>query len=197
MKTSQKTKFVLVDRDGVINEVVRDGYVTDVEGVRLLPGAAVAIAELNGAGFGVIVVSNQQCVGKGLLSLDELEGISAAIRDGVATKSGGHIEDFFYCPHLASEECACRKPKPGLLIQARERFGFDLSETYFVGDSYRDVETAGNAGCRCVFVLSGLDAERYRTGEPPPNAPEHIAADLLGAARYILEGAVRGKVCRR
>lgn len=188
LKVSARRRFVLLDRDGVINEVVRGGYVTDVEGVRLIPGAAAAIAELNGAGYGVAVVSNQQCVGKGLLSLDGLTEISAAIRDAVERESGGRIDDFFYCPHLASEECACRKPRPGLLIQAQERFGFDLSETYFVGDSYGDVATAGNAGCRSVLVLSGLDAERYRAGEPPPHPPEHVAADLQAAVRYILAG---------
>jgi D-glycero-D-manno-heptose 1,7-bisphosphate phosphatase len=181
-------RYVLLDRDGVINEAVRDAYVTSPSMVRLLPGAAEAIARLNRAGYGVIVVSNQQCVGKGLLSAPGLDAITEEIHRQVRDRAGGTILDFLYCTHRASERCACRKPEPGLLLQAQRKYGFDLGDTYYVGDSFSDLETARNAGCPAVFVLSGLDASRYKAGETPAVEPAHIADDLASAVRCVLAG---------
>ena len=180
------SRFILLDRDGVLNEAVRDGYVTRADMLRLLPGAAEAVAELNRNGFGVVVLSNQQCVGKGLLSAEELEEITRALRDAVRREAGGDILDFFYCPHLAADGCSCRKPQPGLILQARERYGFDPAVTFLVGDSYSDLETAARAGCPSIFVLSGLDAQRHRDGDPLPHAPAHVAEDLPAAVRWVL-----------
>ena len=182
-------KFILLDRDGVINKAVRGGYVTSIAMLHLIPGAARAIATLNRHGYQVLVVSNQQCVGKGLLRAEELEKISAALRDMIRRESGGVIADYFYCPHLAAVNCTCRKPRPGLILEAQRRYGIRLSETYFIGDSYSDIETARRAGCRPVFVLSGLDAARYHVKEAFPSEPEFIAADLAEAAALILNAA--------
>jgi D-glycero-D-manno-heptose 1,7-bisphosphate phosphatase len=159
----------------------------------MLPGAADAIARLNRAGYGVIVVSNQQCVGKGLLSAAGLKAISEEIRRQVRDQAGGEILDFFYCTHLAAEQCACRKPKPGLLLHAQAAYGFDLSNTFFVGDSFSDVETARNAGCPPIFVLSGLDAWRYQNGETPPGQAVQTAADLAAAVDWMLGERFRNR----
>ncbi len=180
-------RYVLVDRDGVINEATRDGYVTSPEMVRLLPGSAEAIARLNRAGIRIIVVSNQQCVGKGLLSVSELDAISEEVRRQVRKRSGGEILEFLYCTHLAADECACRKPKAGLLLQARTKYGFDLSATVFIGDSYTDIETAHNAGCSAIFVLSGLDAWRYRNGDALPAPTAAVTDDLNSAVDWLLD----------
>lgn len=187
-KDKEVSRVILLDRDGVINEAVRNGYVLEVDGLRLLPGSSAAIVQLERAGFTIVVVSNQQCVGKGLLSAEGLDLITEALREQIIESSGGRVADFFYCPHLAAQNCACRKPKPGLLLQAQKRYGFDLRETFFVGDTYGDVETAHRAGCRSIFVLSGLDAQRYRDGEAFPTLPEHVAEDLQGAVRHVLAG---------
>jgi D-glycero-D-manno-heptose 1,7-bisphosphate phosphatase len=174
----------LLDRDGVIN--VQIGYVTRPEELRLLPGAGEAIGALTRAGFVVAVVSNQQCVGKGIISRQELDAISDLLRDRVAAH-GGVIDAFFYCPHLASDGCACRKPRPGLIEQARARYGFQPSGVFFVGDSYTDMEAAANAGCRAIFVRSGDDAARHDAGEPFPRPPEHVVDDLRAAVPLILQ----------
>jgi D-glycero-D-manno-heptose 1,7-bisphosphate phosphatase len=189
MTQDETRRFVLLDRDGVINEAVRDGYVTSEDGLRLVPGAAEAIARLNRNGFTVIVVSNQQCVGKGIMSQQDLDRITQALRDLVQTASGGHIDDFFYCPHLASDECTCRKPKPGLLFMARDKYGFDLTGTFFVGDSFSDMATAEAAGCPFIFVMSGLDAGRFESGEGQTGRSTYTAADLPDAVTWLLSAA--------
>ncbi len=182
---SQPPRFVLLDRDGVINTAVRNGYVLAPDAIKILPGAPEAIARLNAAGYRVAVASNQQCVGKGELSEAGLDAITQVVRDRVAA-AGGTIEAFFYCRHLASNGCDCRKPKPGLLLQAQRAFGFDLAATYFVGDAYTDLETAANARCPAIFVRSGLDAARYDAGEPFPAPSAAVVADLAEAVDFIL-----------
>ncbi|MBM3290786.1 MAG: D-glycero-beta-D-manno-heptose-1,7-bisphosphate 7-phosphatase, partial [Candidatus Hydrogenedentes bacterium] len=86
------------------------------------------------------------------------------------------------------DACVCRKPRPGLLIEAQRRYGFDLAGTYFVGDSYTDLEAARRAGCRAMFVLTGLDARRYRAGEPLPDPAARVVPDLVAAAESLLAG---------
>jgi len=179
-------RWVILDRDGVINHVVRGQYITSPEQVSLLPGAADAIARLNDNDYSVVVVSNQQCVGLGLLTQAGLDAVSDAVREAVCAASGGIITDFFYCPHLKDAGCACRKPRPGLLHAAQQRHGFELATTYFVGDMYSDVLTAKHAACRSIFVLGGLDDLLYREGQPFPHTPDHIADDLAAATEYIL-----------
>ena len=178
-------KYVVLDRDGVINRVTRGEYITSPEMIDLLPGAARAIAQLNAQGYAVIVVSNQQCVALGLLTQKGLDLVSESLR-AVLRSEGATIEEFFYCTHLKTAACECRKPQPGLLLEAQRRFGFDLAATYFVGDMFSDVVTAKNAGCRSIFTLGGLDDELHKRGEPFPHMPEYIARDLADAVAYIL-----------
>lgn len=179
------SKFVILDRDGVINRVTRGQYITSPEMIELLPGAADAVAGLNAAGFSIVVVSNQQCVALGLLTSEGLDLVSESLRAALLG-NGARIEAFLYCTHLKTAACECRKPRPGLLLDAQRRFGFDLASTYFVGDMYSDVTTAKNAGCRSIFTLGGLDGELHQRGEPFPHPPEYVARDLADAAAYII-----------
>lgn len=185
--TARGERCVLLDRDGVLNEHIRGGYVTEPGMLRLIPGAAEGVALFNRAGYKVVVLSNQQCVGKGIVSPVQLEGISERLREMLHAESGGVIEAFLYCTHLAEEDCTCRKPKPGLVLQARARFGFDLERTFFIGDAYSDLATAANAGCRAGFVLTGADADRCRRGDPFPHDPAFVAAGLPQAARCVID----------
>lgn len=177
---------VLLDRDGVINEAPTNRYITDVAEVSLIDGVGAAIAAFNENGFSVLVVSNQQCVGHGLLTEEGLKAISECIVAGIRALGGGEIRDFFYCPHLADAHCDCRKPKPGLIHQAHKKYGFDCEQTYVIGDSYTDLEAGVSAGCPAILVLTGNDAPRYRAGDPPSTPPEYVASDLLDAAHYII-----------
>lgn len=183
---TEHQRYILLDRDGVLNRWVPNDYVMSPDDLHLLPGAADAVRDLNVAGFGVIVISNQQCVGKGLLSLGQLADISEDLQTKIHEASGGRILDFFYCPHLKEEGCSCRKPLPGLIDQARSKYGFDPSSTAFVGDSYSDLAAAQAASCRSILVLSGLARELYLGGDLPDTEPEFVAADLAEAAAHLI-----------
>jgi histidinol-phosphate phosphatase family protein len=143
-------RAVLLDRDGVITRR-RDDYVKSWEEVEVLPGAAEAVARLCEAGFRVAVVTNQSAVGRGLLTMDTLDDIHRNL-DAVIGAAGGRIDLFVVCPHRPETGCDCRKPRPGLLLEAGRRLGIDLTETSMVGDQPSDVAAAVAAGCRPVLV---------------------------------------------
>lgn len=180
-------KAVFLDRDGVIN-ADRDDYVKNTDELVVYPFAPQAIRRLTDAGWTVIVVSNQQGVAKGIIAEADLVAIQREIEKRVEA-AGGTIAGFYYCRHLASEECECRKPKPGLILQAAAEHGIDLAGSVLVGDSERDIIAGKSAGCRTVLVLTGkLDrdsAERLACG------PDFVADDLAEAADWILSAPTR------
>jgi len=166
-----------LDRDGVIN-FSRPDYVKSLEELLFLPGAPEAIARLSRAGWTTVVVSNQAGVGKGLFSIKTLEKIHAQVKAAVEAR-GGEISAIYVCPHRAEEGCNCRKPNPGLLLQAAQDLGLDLSACYLVGDRVQDLEAAAAAGC--VPILVG---EKYWVGPPEP-AME--VRDLAEASSWITQ----------
>ena len=170
-------RFVLLDRDGVINED-RPGSVRSESDFVFLPHAPEAIAELNHKGYRVLVVTNQACVGRGELTLDELERIHKSMLGDVRA-AGGEIERIYVCPHTDEEECDCRKPRPGLLTRAQRDFGFEPSQTWMIGDAGRDVAAAIAAGVRPALVRAGKDPA-YRA---PNDVP--VFDDLMDFARQI------------
>lgn len=175
-------KAVLLDRDGVINED-RDDYVKGVHELRVFPGAPDSIRRLNEAGFRVFVVSNQQGVAKGIISEESLLAMQNEISRQVEA-AGGAISGFYYCRHLASQGCSCRKPQPGLLLKAAKEHGFDLAESVMVGDTERDIMAGKSAGCRTVLVLTGKLARD--DARNLPCAPDLVADDLPEAARLVV-----------
>lgn len=145
---------VFLDRDGVINRN-RANYVKQWSEFRFLPGARRAIASLTAAGYRIIVVTNQACVGKGLLSPSALDDLHGRMRREIE-QAGGRIDGIIYCPHRSDEGCLCRKPAPGLLLRARDEYGVDLRHAVMVGDSMTDICAATAAGVPAILVLSGL-----------------------------------------
>lgn len=148
------SRAVFLDRDGVINRKPPNGeYVTRWEEMQLLPDAANAIRLLNRAGFLTIVVTNQRCIAKGLLSAPNLEAMHQQMCDELAEKSA-KIDKIYYCPHEINPRCSCRKPSPGMLLQAAQEYGIDLNISWMIGDSDIDVETGKKAGCRTALVVN-------------------------------------------
>jgi D-glycero-D-manno-heptose 1,7-bisphosphate phosphatase len=143
-------RVVLLDRDGVLN-VDRAGSVTSLAELALEPGAAAGTRLLADAGYTLLVVTNQACIGRGEVSRATVDALDAELD----RRLGGVITEFFVCPHAAGEGCDCRKPLPGLFEQARARFAFDPAETWFVGDDGRDVEAARTFGCRPALLRTG------------------------------------------
>lgn len=178
-------KLIFLDRDGVINQFPGIGnYVTRWEDFHFLPRAAEAIALLSKAGYEVNVISNQGCVSRGDLTLEDLQKITGQMLKAVE-KIGGKIHGVFYCPHQTNDHCDCKKPKTRLFQDALHGRSVTLKGIYFVGDSVEDMEAAQNLGCGKLLVLSGrngpADVERFSV------KPDVIKKDLWEAASWILQ----------
>ena len=149
--------MVLLDRDGVINEDVGSPGVCHVDDFRLVPGAAAAIAKLNRAGATVCVVTNQTCVGKGLVTELELDGIHRRMRDLLREEGGedATIKSIHVATAVSTVPCDRRKPAPGMVLEAMAAHGFAPGETCFVGDAATDMQAARRAGAGVTRVLVG------------------------------------------
>jgi len=178
-------KTVFVDRDGVIN-VNRPDYVTCWSAFEFLPRSLPALALLADHGFEVVVVTNQSAVNRGLLSRARLAEIHAQMCATISHHGGG-VRAVLYCPHRPDEGCVCRKPRPGLLLQAQHRLGVDPSAAVLVGDHSADLEAARQAGCRSILVLSGRTSSW--TDDEPPAGCIGVVPDLLAAAERIVAEA--------
>lgn len=160
---SRKQRAFFMDRDGTIN---RDaGFLTDIGKLELLPGAASAIRKINDAGLLAIVVTNQTVIARGEASFGQLQEIHNKL-ETLLGREGAYLDAIYYCPHhpdkgFAGERaeyktvCSCRKPAPGLLLQAARDFNIDLAASYMAGDMERDVQAGRNAGCRRSALISG------------------------------------------
>ncbi|MCU0559548.1 MAG: D-glycero-beta-D-manno-heptose 1,7-bisphosphate 7-phosphatase [Desulfobacterales bacterium] len=181
----QPPPVVFLDRDGVIN---RDspGYIKSLAEFEFLPGSLEALRRLAEHGFEAIIVTNQSALGRGWLRAEALAAIHRRLCDDVL-HHGGRIRDILVCPHRPDENCACRKPRPGLIMEARRRHGIDVAAAVMIGDSGKDIECALNAGVGAsVLVRTGngrqAEAELRRKGI----VPDGIAADLPAAVDWIL-----------
>ena len=174
-------RCVLVDRDGVINRRIVNGYVTQWKDFAFLPGALAALRLLKENAYTVLVVSNQSCVGRGLVSWQELEAITRRMRLEVAL-AGGAIDKVYYCPHAPGDNCGCRKPQPGLLVKAMKEHHVWPAQVYMVGDSESDMEAAARAGCRSLLVQRGAFLQAGVVG----GACKSSVSDLREAANLIV-----------
>jgi D-glycero-D-manno-heptose 1,7-bisphosphate phosphatase len=146
-------RAIFLDRDGVINQRRLGGYVSDLSQFRFLSGATEGLIELSSFPGPIIVISNQAGVGKGLIQASALEEITVGFV-GAITHFGGRIDGVYYCPHEPAAGCACRKPRPGLLLQARQDWRIEMGLSVFFGDAMTDVDAGIAAGCRTVLVRS-------------------------------------------
>jgi len=167
-------KIVILDRDGTIN-FDSDQYIKSPDEWRPIPGSLEAIARLTQAGYRLVVATNQSGIARGLLDVATLNAIHDAMHRAVA-QAGGRIEAVFFCPHAADSDCACRKPKPGMLLEIGRRFNVALEDTYMVGDALRDLRAAAGAGARPVLVLTGKGRTTQETGGLP--AETRVFSDL-------------------
>jgi D-glycero-D-manno-heptose 1,7-bisphosphate phosphatase len=168
---------VFLDRDGVINRpLVVDGSPrapSSVDGLVLLPMVAQACERLRGAGLLLVVVTNQPEVARGTLTAETLEAMHRTLRSRLS------VDAVLTCPHDEGDGCGCRKPAPGLLLQAARRWQVDMALSVMVGDRWRDVEAGRAAGCATVWVR-----QQYR--EPRPTSPDLTVGRLVDAVPWIL-----------
>ena len=169
-------RAVFLDRDGVLNAVVvRDGRpyppLSEAD-LHLLPGVPEACQVLRDAGFLLIMVTNQPDIARGTLSADVVTSINSRLQRELS------LDGVSVCPH-DGDGCDCRKPKPGLLLEAANRLGIDLGASYMIGDRWRDTEAGQNAGCSAVFIDYGYLEQR-------PKPPYHRVTSLREAASWII-----------
>lgn len=157
---ANRQKAVFLDRDGTMNRYV--GYLTKPEDFELLPGVAEAIRKINLSGYLAIVVTNQPSIARGELSYDGLDEIHKKM-ETLLGQQGAYVDHIYFCPHHPDKgfpgevpslkiDCGCRKPKPGMLLQAAEDFNIDLSSSWMIGDDERDVGAGENAGCHTALI---------------------------------------------
>jgi D-glycero-D-manno-heptose 1,7-bisphosphate phosphatase len=178
---SASRRFVLLDRDGTINEEV--GHLSQTDELVLIPGSADAIRRLRAFGLGIVVVTNQANVGRGLLPPEELEAIHARLL-GMLEAEGAGIDAVLHCPHAPEDGCGCRKPAPGLALDAAERFSFDPAGSFVVGDHAGDAGLGRAIGATTFLVLTGHGAEE-REQANRESLVDHVVPDLAAAADII------------
>jgi D-glycero-D-manno-heptose 1,7-bisphosphate phosphatase len=146
-------RAAFLDRDGVINRAASEGkYITRWEEMCFLRGVVEAIRLLNTSGFLVIVVTNQRCVAKGLITVEDLELLHQKMC-GKLGAMGATIDGVYFCPHDIEPPCSCRKPAPGMLLEAARDHNITLYESWMVGDSTSDIKAGINAGCKTARVI--------------------------------------------
>lgn len=177
-------KAVFLDRDGTLN--VDYGYVYRVEEWEWIPGAIDALVALKKAGFLVIVITNQAGIARGYYDEAEMTNLHARINEELK-EHGTSIDGFYHCPHHPdfSEECACRKPMPGMINKAIQDFDIDKDRSWLVGDKFSDIQAGSSAGVKSILVLTG-----YGNKDHTLLANDDICfTDITEASRYIISRA--------
>lgn len=175
-------KLIILDRDGVIN-VDSALYIKSPAEWKPIEGSLEAIARLNQAGYRVVVATNQSGIGRGLFDMDTLNAMHEKMHKSLAAV-GGKIDAIFYCPHTADDQCACRKPKPGMFTRIAQVYNQDLKGVPAVGDSLRDLQAASAVGCATMLVRTGKGEKTESEGNLP--AGTTVYADLAGAVDALL-----------
>jgi D,D-heptose 1,7-bisphosphate phosphatase len=190
---------VFLDRDGTINEEV--GYLDSLDKLKMIPAAHEAIRLINLSGMKAIVVTNQSGVARGFFTEKFVRQTHEVIQTALLEKKAS-IDKFYYCPHHPTEgtgiylpNCNCRKPSPGMLLQAAHDLDIELGSSYMVGDRYRDVETAKKVGVKGILVKTGYGREVLQDVDPDVatagNKPDFVAEDILEAVKWIMKDRIK------
>jgi len=174
-----RRRFVLLDRDGTI--IVEKHYLSDPDGVELIEGAASGLRKLAELGLGLVVVTNQSAIGRGLLELERLEEIHRRMLDQLRAQ-GVRLEGIYFCPHHPDDGCGCRKPLTGLVQRAAEHLHFDAEQSFVVGDAAGDVDLGRALGATTLLVRTGHGAA---ADAQVCERADYVVADLREAADVI------------
>jgi D-glycero-D-manno-heptose 1,7-bisphosphate phosphatase len=178
---SSPARAVFLDRDGVLNRaVVRGGKPyppASLAELEIVPDAAASLARLKNLGFLLLVVTNQPDVARGTQTLGAIQAMHDVMRQALP------VDDFLICPHDDRDGCRCRKPAPGLVLEAQQRYGIDLSRSFLVGDRWRDIDAGRAAGCRTVY----LDFNYRERG--PSSPPDACVGSLADAVDWIVRNS--------
>lgn len=182
----QPSRAIFLDRDGTIN--VERGYLLHPADIELNPTAGEAMRILNELNILTIVITNQAAIDKRLLSLEQFEIISDKLWEDLSAV-GAHFDALYYCPHSPeiTPDCHCRKPKPGLILQAAKDFNIDLPSSFMIGDKLTDIEAGHASGCKTILLLSGHGEKAYKDLENYEGThPDFICRNLGEAVAWLL-----------
>lgn len=177
-------KLVVLDRDGTLNAET-ERFIRRPQDWQPLPGALEAVAQLNQAGYTVVLAANVPGLGRGLIDMESLLAVHARMHKALADV-GARIDSVFFCPHVPEDQCNCRKPAPGLFLQIAERYGVNPAQIEAVGNSASDVQAARAAGCRIHLVLTG--GARPAQTQPLPaefGLDVQVHADVMALAHAL------------
>lgn len=174
-------RVVFLDRDGTICPDLP--YLDEPDRLELFPGVAKAIRRLRGAGFKVVVVTNQSGVGRGYFTLDDLAAVHTKLRN-LLKEAGADYDALYYCPHAPDDGCDCRKPSTGMIDRAVDDLSISLNGSYIVGDDSVDIELGRNAGLKSILVLTGHGRDCQ-----PLVTSDVVVENLENAAEWILKGS--------
>ena len=191
-----KNIAVFLDRDGTINEEV--GYLDNLNKLKIIPGAYEAIRLINKSCMKAIVVTNQAGIARGFFT-DQFVMQTHEIIQADLLKQKAIIDNFYYCPHHPTEgagiylqNCNCRKPLPGMLLQAAHDLNLELESSYMIGDTYRDMGAAKNAGVKGILVKTGYGREALRDiNSDGLDKPDFVAEDILEAVKWIMKDRIK------
>jgi len=167
-------RVVLLDRDGTV--IVERNYLSDPNGVELLPNAASGLRRLRDMGYRLVLITNQSGIGRGYFTRETVDAIHARLNE-LLRAEGIEIKHIYVCPHTPEDQCSCRKPEPGLALQAAEDLQFDPRDAVVIGDKPCDIELAERIGAHSVLVKTGYGREFAESLKP-----EIMAEDLEDAA---------------
>ncbi len=174
--------IIILDRDGVIN-YDSDEYIKSPAEWQPIPGSLAAIARLTKAGYRIAVTTNQSGVALGLYDEITLQAIHEKMQHAVVAMAG-NIEVIFYCPHQTSDNCDCRKPKPGMLLKVGEYFKVPVDDIYYIGDKLSDIQAAQAVNCRPILVRTGYGKQTLAAN---PSLDVDVYDDLAAAVDSILQ----------
>jgi D-glycero-D-manno-heptose 1,7-bisphosphate phosphatase len=173
------SRFAVLDRDGTI--IVERHYLADPDGVELLPGVGAGLRRLRELGFGMIIATNQSGLGRGYFDTARLNQIHQRLAD-LLREQGVVLDGIYCCPHVPEDDCPCRQPKPGLIVQAASELGFDPAQCVVIGDKPCDIDLGRGVGAFTVLVKTGYGASFAISGDIGADA---IADDLEHAAQIV------------
>lgn len=172
-------RFVLLDRDGTL--IVERHYLSDPTGVQLLPGAAKGLRKMRALGLGLVVITNQSAIGRGYLDEARLHKIHARMGE-LLQKESVFVDGIYYCPHLPDNNCQCRKPNLALPHRAACHLGFNVQDSFVIGDKECDIDMGQGLGATTLLVLTGYGKKTHAAQE---TRSDYVVADLDHAATLI------------
>lgn len=175
-------KVVFLDRDGTISKDSIN-HIKSWDEFHFLPNAKQGLKLLNEQNFHIIIITNQSVIAREMVTPAELDSIHRNMIKEIEA-AGGKIETIYYCPHYPDNGCSCRKPKPGLLLQAIKDHAIDPKQSYMVGDRIMDIEVGKSVGCKTILIKNELGIIELQQSMVKP---DYIARDLVDGAKWIIQ----------